>query len=140
MNTAETIDLDEVPTGYRGPDACHASGITYRQLDYWARSELVMPSVIPARGSGTYRLYSREDIIRLAVVRLLLNTGLSLIFIRDNLYLLETGGFVETCVGDWPACRVTLDINAVARAVDERLEAAEKHRADIVHLVPRPGR
>jgi DNA-binding transcriptional MerR regulator len=138
MTTPETLDI--VPEGYRGPDACHASGVTYRQLDYWARTGLAEPSVVPARGSGTYRLYSREDIIRLAVVKLLLHAGWSLFFIRENLELLTHGGFVEVCVGDWPALRVTLDVNAVARAVDERLEAAEKYRADIVHLVPRPGR
>ena len=44
--------------GYRGPTACAATGITYRQLDYWARTGLVEPSVRPAYGSGTQRLYS----------------------------------------------------------------------------------
>ncbi|MFE6918918.1 MerR family transcriptional regulator, partial [Streptomyces rubiginosohelvolus] len=43
--------------GYRGPTACAAAGITYRQLDYWARTGLVEPSVRPAYGSGTQRLY-----------------------------------------------------------------------------------
>ncbi|MGH3263935.1 MAG: MerR family transcriptional regulator, partial [Trebonia sp.] len=43
--------------GYRGPTACTAAGITYRQLDYWARTGLVEPSVRAAQGSGTQRLY-----------------------------------------------------------------------------------
>ena len=54
--------------GYRGPTACAAAGITYRQLDYWARTELVRPSIRPAHGSGSQRLYSFRDIIVLKVV------------------------------------------------------------------------
>ena len=54
--------------GYRGPTACSAAGITYRQLDYWARTGLVEPSVRPAHGSGSQRLYSFRDILLLKVV------------------------------------------------------------------------
>lgn len=70
-------DLD-VSIGYRGPTACKAAGITYRQLDYWARTGLVEPSVRPATGSGTQRLYSFCDILVLKVVKRLLDTGVSL--------------------------------------------------------------
>ncbi|MED5527073.1 MAG: MerR family transcriptional regulator, partial [Actinomycetota bacterium] len=49
--------------GYRGPVACAAAGITYRQLDYWARTGLVAPTVRGAAGSGTQRLYSFRDIL-----------------------------------------------------------------------------
>ena len=68
--------------GYRGPTACKAAGITYRQLDYWARTGLVEPSVRPACGSGTQRLYSFRDILVLKVVKRLLDTGVSLHQIR----------------------------------------------------------
>src|SRR3569833_4697515 len=54
--------------GYRGPTACAAAGITYRQLDYWARTGQVAPSVRTATGSGTQRLYSFRDILVLKVV------------------------------------------------------------------------
>jgi hypothetical protein len=54
--TEDLPELDE-QVGYRGPIACRAAGITYRQLDYWARTGLVEPSVRPAGGSGTHRLY-----------------------------------------------------------------------------------
>ena len=74
-------DLDE-DTGYRGPTACRAAGITYRQLDYWARTGLVEPSIRPASGSGTQRLYSFRDILVLKVVKRLLDTGVSLQQIR----------------------------------------------------------
>ena len=79
-----TDDLPEVPEdmGYRGPTACSAAGITYRQLDYWARTGLVEPSVRPATGSGTQRLYSFRDILVLKVVKRLLDTGVSLQQIR----------------------------------------------------------
>jgi len=68
--------------GYRGPTACAAAGITYRQLDYWARTELVVPSVRSAAGSGSQRLYSFKDILVLKVVKRLLDTGVSLQNIR----------------------------------------------------------
>ena len=68
--------------GYRGPTACSAAGITYRQLDYWARTGLVEPSVRAAHGSGSQRLYSFRDICVLKVVKRLLDTGISLQQIR----------------------------------------------------------
>jgi DNA-binding transcriptional MerR regulator len=68
--------------GYRGPTACAAAGITYRQLDYWARTDLVVPTVRSAAGSGSQRLYSFKDILVLKVVKRLLDTGVSLQNIR----------------------------------------------------------
>ena len=83
--------LDE-QMGYRGPTACRAAGITYRQLDYWARTGLVEPSVRPATGSGTQRLYSFRDILVLKVVKRLLDTGVSLHQIRTAVgHLRERG-------------------------------------------------
>jgi DNA-binding transcriptional MerR regulator len=69
-------------TGYRGTTACAAAGISYRQLDYWARTGLVEPSIRPATGSGSSRLYSFRDILVLKVVKRLLDTGVSLQNIR----------------------------------------------------------
>ena len=78
--------------GYRGPTACTAAGITYRQLDYWARTGLVEPSVRPASGSGSQRLYGFRDILTLKVVKRLLDTGISLQQIRTAVaYLREQG-------------------------------------------------
>src|SRR5438874_10918026 len=68
--------------GYRGVMACHAAGITYRQLDYWARTGLVVPSVRGASGSGSQRLYSFKDVLVLKVVKRLLDAGVSLQNIR----------------------------------------------------------
>lgn len=68
--------------GYRGPSACQIAGITYRQLDYWARTSLVVPSIRGAAGSGSQRLYSFKDILVLKIVKRLLDTGISLHNIR----------------------------------------------------------
>lgn len=77
----EPVVLDETE-GYRGPIACKAAGITYRQLDYWDRTGLVAPSIRGAHGSGSQRLYSFKDILVLKVVKRLLDTGVSLQQIR----------------------------------------------------------
>jgi DNA-binding transcriptional MerR regulator len=86
----DEVDSDAV--GYRGPTACAAAGITYRQLDYWARTGLVAPSVRTATGSGTQRLYSFRDILVLKVVKRLLDTGVSLQNIRKAVDHLRTRG------------------------------------------------
>ncbi|MWB98379.1 MerR family transcriptional regulator [Agromyces seonyuensis] len=68
--------------GYRGAVAARAAGISYRQLDYWARTELVEPTVRGAAGSGSQRLYGFRDILVLKLVKRLLDTGISLQQIR----------------------------------------------------------
>ncbi|MDO5634785.1 MAG: MerR family transcriptional regulator [Micrococcus sp.] len=92
-----TLFNDDLPqldedAGYRGPTACKAAGITYRQLDYWARTDLVVPTVRGAAGSGSQRLYSFRDILVLKVVKRLLDTGVSLQQIRSAVgHLRERG-------------------------------------------------
>ncbi|MEV6651806.1 MerR family transcriptional regulator [Streptomyces sp. NPDC051219] len=81
--------------GYRGPTACAAAGITYRQLDYWARTGLVEPSVRPAYGSGTQRLYSFRDVVVLKIVKRFLDTGVALQNIRTAVQHLRARGFAD---------------------------------------------
>ncbi len=88
-------DLDSTEIGYRGPTACSAAGITYRQLDYWARTALVEPSVRAAQGSGSQRLYSFRDILVLKVVKRLLDTGISLQQIRAAVQHLRDRGSAD---------------------------------------------
>jgi DNA-binding transcriptional MerR regulator len=78
--------------GYRGPIACSAVGISYRQLDYWARTGLVEPSIRAATGSGSQRLYGFRDILVLKVVKRLLDTGISLQQIRTAVTHLRERG------------------------------------------------
>ena len=64
--------------GFRGPQVCKIVGITYRQLDYWARTDLLRPSLVDAQGSGTQRRYSYRDLVALKVIKSLLDGGVSL--------------------------------------------------------------
>ena len=91
----ERPDARSQDLGYRGPTACGAAGITYRQLDYWARTGLVEPSVREASGSGTQRLYSFRDILVLKIVKKLLDAGVSLINIRSAIGALRERGVEE---------------------------------------------
>jgi DNA-binding transcriptional MerR regulator len=75
--------------GYRVPEVCRVVGISYRQLDYWARTELVLPSVRDAGGSGTQRLYSFQDLVQLRVIKKLLDAGVSLQRIRKAIQFLS---------------------------------------------------
>jgi hypothetical protein len=63
--------------GFRAPQVCKIGGITYRQLDYWARTDLIVPSLQNAQGSGSQRLYSFQDIVQLRVVKRLLDAGMT---------------------------------------------------------------
>jgi DNA-binding transcriptional MerR regulator len=87
-------DVSTLPDdlGYRGPTACNAAGITYRQLDYWARTGLVEPTVRSATGSGTQRLYGFRDILLLKVIKRLLDAGVSLQQIRTAVAHLRARG------------------------------------------------
>lgn len=82
-------------TGYRGPTASAAAGITYRQLDYWARTGLVEPTVRSAAGSGSQRLYSFRDILLLKIVKSLLDAGVSLQQIRTAIDHLRNRGVAD---------------------------------------------
>jgi DNA-binding transcriptional MerR regulator len=77
--------------GFRGPQVCAVVGITYRQLDYWARTGLLRPSVAEARGSGSHRLYSYRDLLELKVIKQLLDAGLELRQARRAIECLRTG-------------------------------------------------
>jgi len=81
--------------GYRGPTVCQAAGITYRQLDYWARTGLVEPSIRSATGSGTQRLYGFRDILVLKIVKRLLDAGISLQQIRQAVTHLANRGISD---------------------------------------------
>ena len=81
--------------GYKGAVAAKAAGISYRQLDYWARTELVEPTVREASGSGSQRLYGFRDILVLKLVKRLLDTGISLQQIRVAVNQLRESGVTD---------------------------------------------
>jgi DNA-binding transcriptional MerR regulator len=92
VRPAQSIPFWGEEIGYRGPTACKAAGITYRQLDYWARTGLVEPSVRAAYGRGSQRLYGFRDILLLKVIKRLLDTGISLQQIRAAVHHLRDHG------------------------------------------------
>lgn len=92
-----------IEQGYRAPQVCNVVGISYRQLDYWARTDLLRPSLAAANGSGTQRMYSFGDIVQLRVVKRLLDAGMSLKKIRQAMDLLR-----EQLDSDTPLTDVTL--------------------------------
>jgi DNA-binding transcriptional MerR regulator len=88
--------------GYRAPQVCNLVGITYRQLDYWARTNLISPSLQRAAGSGSQRLYSFSDVVQLKVIKRLLDAGMSLKKIRQAVEILQ-----EQMESDRPLADVT---------------------------------
>lgn len=89
--------------GFRAPDVCRLVGISYRQLDYWARTDLITPSLQDAQGSGTQREYSFTDVVQLRVVKNLLDAGMSLKKIRQAMEILR-----DRLESDNPLSEVTL--------------------------------
>ena len=104
MSTERLHDMTRTAeAGYRAPQVCTLVGITYRQLDYWARTDLLRPSLQSAQGSGSQRLYSFTDVVQLKVVKRLLDAGMSLKKIRE-----AVGNLREQLESDRPLMDVTL--------------------------------
>jgi DNA-binding transcriptional MerR regulator len=109
MSEASTVE-----TGYSGTKAAKIVGISYRQLDYWARTDLVRPSLADAAGSGSRRLYSYRDLLELRVIKSLLDAGIKLESVRQafqylrehvdtdiaSAHLVISGSDVILCDGD----------------------------------------
>ncbi len=68
--------------GFSGTKAASVVGISYRQLDYWARTDLIRPSLTDAAGSGSRRMYSYRDLLELRVIKSLLDAGIKLESVR----------------------------------------------------------
>ena len=83
---------NETASGFRGPNVCEIVGITYRQLDYWARTDLIRPSIADAKGSGSSRIYSYRDLLELKVIKRMLDSGISLRAARRALDILRKSG------------------------------------------------
>ena len=137
--------------GYRGPQVCKIVGITYRQLDYWARTELVRPSVMDANGSGTQRLYSYRDLVELKVIKQMLDAGISLQSARKaveslrgfdedlasvriviqgpNVVLAQSDEQVMDLLrGGQGVLSVVLDIEPLQQTITEAVQLALRHR------------
>lgn len=117
--------MNEQDIGYRAPQVCSLVGITYRQLDYWARTGLIKPSIQSAQGSGTQRRYSFTDIVQLKVVKRLLDAGMSLKKIRSAMSILR-----EQLASNSPLTDVTLLSDGAtifaAHSADEVVDVFQK--------------
>ncbi len=120
--------------GYRGPQVCSIVGITYRQLDYWARTGLLEPSVSRARGSGSQRLYSYSDLLQLKVVKRLLDSGVSLQSTRKAIECLRVGG------DDLGSANLVIDgsTSVLARTGEEIIDLL-KGGQTVLNIVPLRG-
>ena len=100
--------------GFSGKQASEIVGITYRQLDYWARTDLLRPTAVDDKGSGSRRVYTYRDLLELRVIKNMLDAGIRLGSVRDvftflrreldvdiaSAHLVVGGGSVVVCNGD----------------------------------------
>jgi len=120
--------------GYRGPQVCSVVGITYRQLDYWARTDLLRPSITEARGSGTQRRYSYSDLLQLKVIKRLLDAGNSLQSARRAIDCLRSSG------EDVASANLVIDEGhtVLARSGEEIIDLL-KGGQGVLNIVPMAG-
>ena len=102
--------------GYSGTQAAKVVGITYRQLDYWARTDLIRPSVADASGSGSRRRYSYNDLLELRVIKTLLDAGIKLESVREVFEYLRTH-----VSGDIASAHLVISGNSVVLAEGNEL-------------------
>jgi DNA-binding transcriptional MerR regulator len=125
-------DADWEEVGFGGPQVCKIVGISYRQLDYWARTDLVRPSLADAKGSGTQRRYSYRDLVRLKVVKSLLDAGVKLATARKAIEYLrdDLGESLE-------AASIVLDgTNSIlARTGDDLVDLVRRGQG-VLNIVP----
>lgn len=118
--------------GYRGPQVCRIVGITYRQLDYWARTDLVRPSICDAAGSGTQRVYSYRDLLALKVVKSLLDAGVSLQKARKAIEYLRSHLGEEVS----SANLVLSDTGSVLASTGDQLVDLVRQGQGVLNIVP----
>jgi DNA-binding transcriptional MerR regulator len=137
--------------GYRGPQACKIVGITYRQLDYWTRTNLVSPSLQPAHGSGTQRLYSFNDLLQLKVIKNLTDAGASLQKVRQaidyvqnhvdddwsKVTIVANGGGVYACTSDAEVLDLLRSGQGVLGAVVDVGHVRDQLTGDLRELRPK---
>jgi len=129
----EVPEIEEV--GFRGPQVCEIAGITYRQLDYWARTNLLCPSISEARGSGTQRRYSYRDLLDLKVIKRLLDAGVSLKSARRAVSVLREGMGEELATANLV---LNGEGSVLARSGDEIIDLL-KGGQGVLNIVPLAG-
>ena len=121
--------------GFSGRRAAEIVGITYRQLDYWARTDLVRPSVADARGSGSQRRWSYRDLLELKVIKNLLDAGIRLESVR------EVFAYLRDQLGeDVAAAQLVISGNraVLVRTAPELVDAVQKGQG-VLNVLPMAG-
>jgi DNA-binding transcriptional MerR regulator len=147
-------------TGFSGKRTAEIVDITYRQLDYWARTDLVRPSLADAAGSGSRRQYSYRDLLELKVIKSLLDSGIRLEQVRkvfeymrnhlgedvasanlvidgSNSVLVNTGEELIDLLQNGQGVLNVLPLAGVKDEVDARIVSLYPEMADAVVEVPR---
>jgi len=122
-------------TGFSGTQTAKIVGITYRQLDYWARTDLIKPSLVEATGSGSRRRYSYRDLLELRVIKTLLDAGIKLESVRDVFSNLR-----ENVGSDISSANIVISgtTSVVLQTSDELIELMSKGQG-VLNILPLAG-
>lgn len=116
---------------FSGTQAADVVGITYRRLDYWARTDLVRPSGTDATGSGSRRRYTYRDLLELRIIKQLLDAGIRLESIRDVFAYLRD--HIET---DISAAHLVIDGSSVVLCNGDELIDVLRHGQGVLNILP----
>jgi DNA-binding transcriptional MerR regulator len=122
------------PETFSGTQAAQIAGITYRRLDYWARTDLIRPSAADATGSGSRRRYTYRDLLELRVVKKLLDAGIRLEAIRSVFDYMRT--HVDTEIG---AAHLVIDGSTVLLCDGDELIDVLRHGQGVLNVLPMSG-
>jgi DNA-binding transcriptional MerR regulator len=122
---------EQEPAGFSGTKAAQVVGITYRQLDYWARTDLVRPSLVDAAGSGSRRRYSYRDLLELRMIKKLLDAGVRLETVRDVFAYLR-----REIEGDISSAHVVIDGSTVLLCEGDELIDVVRRGQGVLQLLP----
>jgi DNA-binding transcriptional MerR regulator len=120
--------------GYSGKQASEIVGISYRQLDYWARTDLIRPSGADAKGSGSRRVYTYRDLLELRVIKNLLDAGIRLESVRDVFSYLRD--HVET---DIAAAHIVINGQSVVLCQGDQLIDVMRRGQGVLNVLPLAG-
>ena len=120
--------------GFSGTRAAKIVGITYRQLDYWARTDLLRPSLVEAAGSGSRRKYSYRDLLELRVIKTLLDAGIRLESVREVFSYLRQ--HVDT---DIAAAHIVISGHQVALCDGDELVDVLRKGQGVLNVLPLAG-
>jgi DNA-binding transcriptional MerR regulator len=120
--------------GFSGKKAAEIVGITYRQIDYWARTDLIRPSSCDASGSGTRRIYTYRDLLELRVIKTLLDAGIKLESVRDVFKYLRN--HVESEIA---AAHIVINGQSVVLCQGDQLVDVLKNGQGVLNVLPLAG-